>query len=57
MFRRHAPVTVDEAMQMALWAHWCGEDREADKLLRLVIKHILKEPPRGQKREQSASRG
>jgi hypothetical protein len=55
--RRQKFYTVAEAMEAALWCHYCGDSREADRILRLVINHVIKEPDSGQGRQSSPSRG
>lgn len=55
--RRQKYYTVPEAMEAALLCHYCGDHIEANKILRLVINHVVKEPERGESRKQSPSRG
>lgn len=49
--------TIPQAFEAALWHHYCGEHREAKKLLNLIINHAVKEPESGQSRQQGPTRG
>jgi hypothetical protein len=55
--RRQKYYTIAEAMEAALWCHYCGDNREADKMLRMVIGHIIRDTSGGQSRKPSPSRG
>lgn len=49
--------TIREAFEAALWHHYCGEHKEAKRLLVLICNHVVKEPESGQKRQQGPSAG
>jgi hypothetical protein len=39
--------TVSEALEAALWCHYCGEHREAKKFLVMLCNYATKEPNNG----------
>jgi hypothetical protein len=49
--------TIPQAFEAALMYHYCGEHRQANKLLDLIINNVVKEPKRGEVRQQGPSGG
>lgn len=49
--------TIPQAFEAALWHHYCGEHKQARKLLDLIMNNAVKEPESGQGRKSTPTRG